>query len=134
MTTTVLLLAVAYVAGVVGIARAVRLVTSDTWPPIKALRDRWKVATAQRDPETGEHVRDEDGDLVPGPWTDLLTCPFCFAPYPTAVALGAAIWAGIWSPDLGTLAGWWWTLAVWASASYLAAMVVLRDEPPPVDD
>lgn len=124
MTRTALLLLVAYVVGVVGIARAVRLVVHDTWPPIKTLRDRWRA-------RTGQVV---DGDLVDGPWTDLFTCPFCFAPYPTAVAVAAAVWAGVWSPDLDTAAGWWWVLAVWASGSYLAAMVVLRDEPPPVDE
>jgi hypothetical protein len=121
---TPLLLLVAYVVGVLGVARAVRLVTSDSWPPIAALRDRWKV-------RSGTIV---DGDLEPGPWTDLFTCPFCFAPYPTAVAVAAAVGSGVWSPDLHTLAGWWWVLAVWASASYAAAMVVLRDEPAPVDD
>lgn len=121
--TDPLALLVLSIVGVLGIARAVRLVTSDSWPPIKALRDRWKV-------RTGQWV---DGHLEPGPWTDLFTCPFCFAPYPTALALAGAIWAGLWSPDLGTLAGWWWVLAVWAAASYAAAMVVVRDEPPPVD-
>lgn len=129
---TALLLAAAFVVGVVGVARATRLVVSDSWPPIKALRDRWEVRTAHKT-DDGRPLFDEEGSLIPGPWTPLLTCPFCFAPYPAAVALAAAVWAGVWTPDLGTLAGWWWVLAVWASGSYLAAMIVLRDEPPPVE-
>jgi hypothetical protein len=124
--------AVAAVVGVLGVARAVRLVTSDDWPPTKAIRDWWVVRTAARG-EDGIPLFQEDGEPVPGPWTKLLTCPFCFAPYPTAVALAAAIWAGVWSPELDTLVGWWWVLAVWAAGSYAAAMVVVRDEPPPVD-
>lgn len=120
--------AAAFLLGVIAIARATRLVTADDWPPIAWVRDRWELATAYRDGE-GKPLRDNRGDLVPGPWTKLLTCPFCFAPYPTAVALAAAIWADIWTPDLTTFGGWWWTFAVWAAASYLAAMLVVRDEP-----
>lgn len=116
-------LLVTFVVGVLGVARAVRLVVSDDWPPTKAVRDWWEV-------RTGQWV---EGELVPGRWTSLLTCPFCFAPYPTAVALAGVVWAGIWSPELDTLAGWWWVLAVWAAGSYAAAMVVVRDEPPPID-
>lgn len=131
---TPLLLLVAYVVGVLGVARAVRLVTSDTWPPMARVREWWKARTAPRAADGTSPLRYEEGDLVEGPWTALLTCPFCFAPYPTAVAVAAAVGSGVWSPDLHTLAGWWWVLAVWASASYAAAMVVLRDEPAPVDD
>lgn len=131
-------LLVAYVVGVVALARAVRLVTSDTWPPIARARERWKRLTAVRDPQ-GTVLMDPDSEPaysepLAGPWTPLFTCPFCFAPYPAAAAVATAIWAGVWTPDLGTLAGWWWLLAVWASGSYAAAMVVLRDEPPPVDE
>lgn len=116
--TDPLQLAVAFVVGVLGVARAVRLITSDTWPPMQRVRDWWITRTACDD----------------GPsWMPLLTCPFCAAPYVAALAVAAAVWAGIWSPDLGTLAGWWWVLAVWASGAYLAGMVVVRDEPPPVD-
>jgi hypothetical protein len=130
---TALTLAVAYVAAVVGVARVVRLVTSDTWPPVKRARDRWEVWTATKGAD-GLPLWDDEGHPVPGPWTPLFTCPFCFAPYPAAAAVAAAVVAGIWTPDLSTLAGWWWTLAVWASGSYAAAMIVLRDEPPPVDE
>lgn len=120
---TTLQYAAAALVGVLGVARAVRLITSDPWPPITWLRDRWKV-------RTGIWV---DGDLLDGPWTPLFTCPFCAAPYVTAVALAGAIWAGLWTPDLHTLAGWWWVLAVWAAGSYAASMVVVRDEPAPVE-
>lgn len=130
---TALTLAAAALIGVLGVARATRLVTSDTWPPVRWVRDRWKVRTAVKDPQ-GLVVTDEDGAPIPGPWTDLLTCPFCFAPYATAAAVAVAVWGGVWTLDLTTVAGWWWALAVWAAGSYAAAMIVVRDEPPPVDE
>jgi hypothetical protein len=127
---TALTLAVAYVLGVVAVARLVRLVVADAWPPVAALRERWKVATAPKG-EDGKAVL-VDGSVAEGPGTPLFTCPWCFAAYPTAVAVAAAHVAGVWAPDLTTLGGWWWTLVVWASASYAAPMIVTRDEPAPV--
>lgn len=121
-------LLVAAVVGVLGVARLTRLITSDAYPPMARLRDRWKVLTGVwvTDEETG------DKELVDGPWTPLLTCPFCASPYLTALALAAAIVADVWEPDLASLTGWWWVLAVWAAAAYGASMIVVRDEPPPV--
>jgi hypothetical protein len=29
--------------------------------------------------------------------------------------------------------GWWWLVNVWAAVSYVAAMIVVRDEPPAED-
>lgn len=134
--TAALTLAVAYALGVVGVARAVRLITSDAYPPMQVLRDRWVVWQANRDIEQDPlavNAGAERTGLGHG-WGPLLTCPFCCAPYVTAAALAVTVWAGVWSPDLHTLAGWWWTCSVWASVSYLAAMIVVRDEPPPVYD
>lgn len=113
--TRYLPLALAYVLGVLAVARATRLLTSDAYPPAEALRTRWTTWTARTRRRRG--------------WAPLLTCPFCAAPYLTAVALTWVIAAGIWSPDLTSWAGWWWVGVVWASASYLAAMIVVRDEP-----
>lgn len=108
--------AAALILGTLATARATRLAVHDGWPPAVAVRLRWLTWAAQ----TPRRQR----------WADLLDCPFCFAPYAAAVTLTVAIAAGVWTPDLTTVAGWWWTLAVWASTSYAAAMIVVRDTPP----
>lgn len=108
----VLELVAAFTLGVVAAARATRLVTSDKYPPAMWVRARWIRLTND------------------GPWAALVECPFCASPYIVAVTLAVAVAGGVWSPDLGTVAGWWWVLAVWAAGSYLAAMLVVRDEPP----
>lgn len=129
---TALTLAVAYVVGAVGVARATRLVLNDHYPPAIALRRWWWNQTVGKGGWRAPwHL------LLVGETPDTPGCPFCLAPWIAAAALASAVVAGIWSPDMGTLAGWWWLLAVWASGSYAAAMVVLRDEPPdepPLDD
>lgn len=113
--TSPLALAVAYVLAVIATARAVRLVVHDAYPPAEAVRLWWLNRT-----EVAGGWR--------ASWAPLVTCPFCAAPYIAAVVQGVAMLAGIWSPAW-SLAGVWWTLAVWASLSYLAAMLVVRDEP-----
>ena len=108
----------AFVVGTIAVARAARLVTADSWPPASWFRMRWLTWTANG----GEWRRD---------WTDLFTCPFCFAPYAAAVDLG---WA--WLADPRTTGSWaqtWWLVNLWAAVSYLAAMIVVRDEPPAED-
>jgi hypothetical protein len=127
----------ALLLGVVAVARSVRLVTADTWPPMQRVRDWWKAHTAPRDADGKTPLRDEDGDLVEGPWTPLLTCPFCFAPYAAAVDLAWYLSTSAHHWNIGgpsDLGWWWWAINGWAAAAYLAAMVVLRDEPPPVDE
>lgn len=122
MTALVVLAAV--VTGTLGVARATRLTTSDAYPPARAVRLWWINAT-----EVRGHGTWREG------WAPLATCPFCFAPYAAAVNLTWALWSG--APFDGTaLADWhgwasvWWAVNVWAAVSYLAAMVVVRDEPP----
>jgi hypothetical protein len=102
-TTDPWVLAAAAVIGTLAVARATRLVTHDTWPPMLRVRAWW-------------------GSLVHhGPWVDLVECPFCFAPYAAAVDLLWAVWSGL---------DWvWWVVNVWAAFSYLAAIVVAYDEP-----
>lgn len=108
--------------GILATARAVRLVTSDTWPPIQWARLHWLTWTT-RTPRRQA-------------WADLFTCPFCFAPYATAINLGWALWAGIASQGRADHF-WgqaWWVVNLWAMISYMAAMVVVRDEPPAEDN
>lgn len=106
---TPLTLTVAFLLGVIATARCVRLVTSDDWPPVSSVRMAWLTWTSNG----SEWRRD---------WADLLTCPFCFAPYATAGNLLLAY--------VSDVAPWWFLLNLWAAVSYLTAMVVARDEPP----
>lgn len=110
--TPALTLAAAFILGTIAVARATRLVVHDAYPPAQAFRS-WFIRV----------TRD-------GAWSPLVECPFCASPYIAAVTLAVAIWGDVWEPDLGTVGGWWWVLAVWAAVSYLAAMIELRDEPP----
>lgn len=116
MTDPLTLLA-AVVVGTVAVARATRLVTSDAYPPVQALRMWWINATEVRG----------NGTWREG-WSPLATCPFCFAPYAAAVNLTWALLAGLeWGPWWSSA---WWVVNLWAAVSYLAAMIVVRDEPP----
>lgn len=115
----------AFLLGTIAVARATRLVLHDAYPPAQAVRRWWWNQTVAKDDWRS-------------PWHLLLVgkdptkpgCPFCAAPWIGAVTMAVAIAGGVWSPDLTTVSGWWWTLAVWASSSYLAACFVVRDEPP----
>lgn len=122
LMTDLLPLLGALIVGAFAVARAVRLVTSDNWPPMLWLRLRWLTWTAQ-------NPRRER-------WSDLLTCPFCFAPYAVLVDLAWAVAVGAHTHqqlDLSTGHTWWWLVNVWAAVSYVAPMIVVRDEPPAVE-
>lgn len=90
--------------GVLSVARLTRLVTADTYPPVKAVRDWWELRVTKS-----------------GPWAELVTCPFCAAPYIAAVVLA---WG--WLSDLHTP---WWVFNGWLALAYVAAMIVVRDTP-----
>lgn len=121
----------AAVVGTLAVARATRLVTADAYPPAVALRRWWFNVTVAK------------GGWRKG-WAPLLTddeaghgCPFCAAPYAAAVSLAWALASGAHlraTVDLTTWAGWWWVLSTWCAVSYLAAMIVVRDEPPAEED
>ena len=115
LTVTVL----AALIGTVAVARATRLATSDAYPPAVWVRRWWFNQTAGKGGWREGWAMLISGDDGKG------GCPFCFAPYAAAVNLGWAWWS-----DLGM---WWWLVNVWAAVSYVAAMIVVRDEPPPVD-
>lgn len=113
MTTDPLTLLAAFLLGTIAVGRATRLTVHDTWPPMLWLRLTWLSWTAQTE------RRDR--------WSNLLTCPFCFAPYAAAVNLAWALTAGLeWGPFWSSA---WWVVNVWAAVSYLAAIVVVYDEP-----
>jgi hypothetical protein len=97
-------LTIAFLVGVIAVARFTRLVVHDDWPPMVWLRQKYRHAVNY------------------GSWEALVTCPFCFAPWP---ALADLAWG--WGSDLH----WsWWAANLWFAGAYLASMLVVRDEPP----
>lgn len=121
---TALGLLAAFLLGTIATARATRLLIHDQYPPTRALRRWWWNQTIAK----GDWRFDWHKLLV-GEDPDESGCPWCATPYVAAVVLAVAITGGVWSPDLTTVEGWWWTLAVWASGAYLASILYVRDEP-----
>lgn len=97
-------LAVAVVT-VISSARVTRLVTVDTLPPIKWLREKYEDKT--------------DGSG----WQKLTMCGYCFSFWATLVVL---LWGWFVSWD-GTDGTVWWLINGVLAASYLAAIVMRFD-------
>lgn len=89
------------VVSVLSASRITRLVTYDAFPPAVRVRMWWDKVT-------------KDGE-----WALLFHCAFCASFWITLAVLGAG-WASDWHP------AWWFVNGVFG-ASYLAAMVMLRD-------
>ena len=92
---------------VVGVARAVRLLVHEDWPPGRWLRHRVIAWT-------------KGGD-----WSAVVTCHWCNAPYLMGASIAwFALGLWLWSPLL-----WgWWIIHLWAALSYAASWVVHHDE------
>lgn len=119
---------IAFVVGSIAVGRAARLVVHDAWPPMQNLRVWWLGYQHERQEKHLDAIRDAH-ILSPrqwwwSGWGPLLTCPFCFAPYAAGIDLTWYLLAEGWWVDA------WWVVNVWAAVSYVAAMIVLRDEPP----
>lgn len=104
-----LVFVLAVIVGLLAVARIVRLVVDDDWPPVKRGRE-WFVERASVD------------------WQPLVECPFCVSIY---FALPAVLW-------FASLIAWpgadwnhwlWWIVNGWLAVAYVAAMVNLRDTP-----
>lgn len=127
-----LTLTAALLIGTLATARAVRLLTHDSYPPMQNLRVWYINHQLQREQRAAARGWGNTHPLDPRSWMSwgwatLVECPFCAAPYVTAVNLAWALtagvsWDGFWSQA-------WWVVNVWAAVSYAAAMVVVRDEP-----
>lgn len=103
MTDLTLLYLAAFAVGIVAIGRVTRFITQDHYPPVVWLRG-WLAAR------------------LPESWALVLECPFCIAPYVAALDTWWAVGSEV--------SGWWLIVNVWVASSYLAAILVLRDEPP----
>jgi hypothetical protein len=100
----VFILTLAFIVGIVSVARTARLLLFDEFPPVEWLRVRF-LALFRED----------------SPWTKLAECQYCVAPY---LAAGMVAWA--WLSDLHWT---WWLINIWWAGSYLAAITVSYDEP-----
>ena len=92
----------ATLVAVLSTARLTKLLTEDNWPPARWVRDKW-IARFQ------------------GDWGELVTCPFCAAPY---IAAGVLAWG--WFTEFQWA---WWAFNGWLAVAYVAAIVVARDIP-----
>lgn len=95
-------LALAVSVWLISSARLTRLITQDPFPPVAWLRIKWDAAT-------------EDSE-----WNDLAHCHWCASPWVVAVM-------GAWG-YFTDLHWTWWVISIWLSISYLAAIIVHRDE------
>lgn len=91
----------AVIVGVLATARLTRLLVFDTLPPVIWLRDRYRAYTHD------------------GPWSKLVDCGYCAAPWFGAGVLAAG--------ELSDYAYWWWIICGWLAGSYVAAIVVAYD-------
>lgn len=96
-----LMLVAAVIVGVVSIARLTRLATQDIYPPVAWLRRQWE-----------KHTK--------GDWQVLAICHWCASPWIAALVIAWAV--------LSDLHWTWWAFNGWLAASYVAAMIVERDE------
>lgn len=110
----VLWLAIATI--VLGVGRLARIVTWDSYPPAMKWRAFWTKLTG---------TMDEDGEVEPGPWTKLFTCFWCFTPWLMLVAVGWFV-LGLW---VAWVAWVWWFFWGWLALSYVASIILARDEP-----
>lgn len=130
-----LALAAAVLLAVVATGRITRLWIYDKWPPVAWLRERfleWAEQTRHTPalpatPTSQVPLAGYEDLTWRAGWVPLVKCPFCVAPY---FALASVAWAL--ASGLDTVHFWgvaWWTGHAWLTVSYLAAMLVVRDEP-----
>lgn len=91
------------IIGTIAVARLARLVVFDEYPPMEWIRKQWFILC---------------GDSK---WSELMKCAFCAAPY-----LAAADMAWAYFTDFHWT---WWVFNIWLAVSYVAAMIVARDQP-----
>ncbi|HEY6416842.1 MAG TPA: hypothetical protein VIX41_11405 [Acidimicrobiales bacterium] len=103
-------LLLAVVVGTLAVARVVRLIVDDEWPPVKRARE-WYVDRASVD------------------WQPLVECPWCVSVY---FALPAVLWfASLFAwPGANWNEYLWWIVNGWMALSWIVAFLCLRDVPP----
>lgn len=99
----------AILIAVLGVGRMARLITHDEFPPSRWWRAVWQ------DRITANH---------PG-WSLLFICFWCLSPWIMLVAIG---WFLL-TLQVEWVAWAWWLFWGWLALSYVASMIVARDEP-----
>lgn len=98
-----LLFVLAVATAVLGVGRLARVATHDPFPPAIWLRMRW------------------DRLVKDGSWSKLAHCFWCATPW---IMLVCIAWGA-----LSSFHWTWWAFWGWLALSYLAAIVIARDEP-----
>lgn len=107
------LMVLAILTVILGSGRLTRVLVYDDFPPAIALRMAWDRMTND------------------GPWTKLAHCWWCASFWVTLFCIGWFMW--------GQIDGWaflnvaWWIVWGGLGLSYVAAIIIARDEPPSVD-
>lgn len=100
----------AVAVGILGTGRLTRVLVHDEFPPAAWLRQKWS-------DWVNRHNHQD--------WGMLLFCWWCAAPWIMAVTIGTFALS-----FLHPVLGWaWWLFWGWLALSYVASMVVARDEP-----
>ena len=93
----------AILVAVFGVGRLSRVLTYDAFPPAAWARIQWDKITKD------------------GSWSKLAHCQWCATPWIMAVCIAWGYFTSLhWS---------WWVLWGWLALSYLASIVIARDEP-----
>lgn len=92
----------AAVIGVLSIGRLTRLLVNDEFPPVVWFRIKW------------------DGITKDGSWSKIVHCPWCAAPYFSAIIIAWAV--------LSDLHWTWWAFNGWLASSYVSSWIVFHDE------
>lgn len=103
------LMVLAILTVIFGVGRFTRVMVHDPFPPAIAVRMAWDRITND------------------GPWSKLLHCWWCFSFWATLGCIGWFAWGQI--PGWGFLNVIWWVFWGALAMSYLAAIVIARDEP-----
>lgn len=100
-----LLLAIPVAA--LGVGRLSRAIYYDAFPPSAWFRAKWDLLTEKSD------------------WNLLMHCPWCITHWIAAFCIGWFFLGWVWFP----VAVAWWIFFGWFAISYIASMIIVRDEP-----
>jgi hypothetical protein len=97
----------AFAIGALGTGRLARAIYHDDFPPSIWFRIQWDKLT--------------EGSS----WNMLFHCPWCVTHWIAALCLGWFILGIFWVPAMIA----WWVFFGWFALSYVASMIIVRDEP-----
>jgi undecaprenyl pyrophosphate phosphatase UppP len=101
------MLVLAIIVAVVGVARLTRAIVHDDFPPFVWWRIKWSTWTKD------------------GPWAKLFHCWWCLSFWVALVCIGWFLLIAVHAFFLWT----WWIFWGGLALSYLATMLIVRDEP-----